>query len=471
MKKRWIWSIALALALLLVPAVLWGASRWAGPVPEAKDAATTASPAGLEETPAAQGTAAAAQGTAAAPHEPLLVLSTYYGAGVTVVDAGSGQVTQTLFNGLIDPSGTRLYVLDHPVAQTRIRAVELATGSVAGEIAVAGTYELPWVGMVPGGLSANGRWLALQAPADAWNGAGSPDPNATSRFVVVDASLAGPARPVELPGYFEFDALSDDGQALYLIEYVGDSLPFDHYRVRRYDLEGGRLDPAVVADKRTGEQGMTGTRLAAVPSHDGRWLYSLYSLPDGGGYFVHALDLIAGQAVCIDLDDPAMAHWQNDGLWGLALSPAGDSLYLSNGAAQVVAEIDTAQFAVRRTVNLATQGAGAGGLWADLVRHLLPVAQAKMGPVNPVLVSANGRTLLVLAEKGILAIDTADLSLRARYLPERKLSSLVFSPDRRSVYALDPDAAQLLRLDPDTGQVLSTLDGTADWWAVLAVIP
>ena len=88
---------------------------------------------------------------------------------------------------------------------------------------------------------------------------------------------------------------------------------------------------------------MRGYPLTRAASPDGRWAYTLY---DGGGKhpFVHALDMLEGQAVCIDL--PHFAH-QGANNGQLRTSSDGGLLTLVRRR-EPVAVIDTETFGVTK---------------------------------------------------------------------------------------------------------------------------
>ncbi|HSJ54975.1 MAG TPA: hypothetical protein VLC52_14640 [Anaerolineae bacterium] len=456
-RKRWLWVGVIALAVLLVPALLWSGRRPPAPAVEQEGAPPALAAEGNDLQPVDEGQEA-----------PLLVVAEM-DAVVTVVDGTTGAVKQALGQAVLAPDASLLYNVEQEAGQTRVQAVEPGTGRIAGEIAFEGSYNLPWVGSLPAGLSPGGRWLVLQRLLWLENGARE----AGSRFAVVDLSFDAAPRFVELDGQFEFDAVSDDGTRLYLTEYVVSeyvrSEPlFERNAIRLYDLARGRLEQAVVVTKRSEEEEMSGYRRAAVASPDGTWLYSLYVDDAHSSPFVHVLNLDEGYAVCIDLPGVPAHRALDPMLWGLALSPGGETLYAANASAGMVFEIDTAGLVVRRSVDLESAGAGDTAL-ERLARYLAPVARAKVGVVNPVLLSPNGDTLYALATNGLLALDTADLAVRGEYLTDRKLNSLAVSRDGAALYAVTLEPSRILRVAPETGEIVATLEKQAFWAGILAV--
>ncbi len=476
-RQRWLWVGLIALAVLLVPAVLWTERQ-----PPAPDPGQASAP----PMPAADGSDLQPDddGPEAKLAESQLYMLAGHTAAVAVVDGNSGDVMQTLERAILAPDASRLYEVRQTAGQTVVRAVETKTGRTAGEIGLAGEYDLPWIGFLPAGLSPSGRWLVLQRLS--WweeDNQGVWNDSASSHFAVVDLSFDAPARMVDLEGYLEFDALSDDGTRLYLTEYlredVGTEPVFERYRVRLYDLASGRLDPAIIADKSNAEELMAGYRQSAAASPDGRWLYSLYLDPRSGSPFVHALNLAEGFAACIDLPGAAARREVEPMLWGLAVAPGGETLYVINGAGGLAFEIDTAGLVVRRSVELEAPQAGdrAPGrlgrlltlLQAQVATHVAPAAHAKVGVVNPVVLSPDGDTLYALAATGLLAVDTGALNVRGQYLTDHKLNSLAMSGDGAALYAVSLEPGRIMRLAPETGEILATVESKDYWPGILAV--
>lgn len=186
---------------------------------------------------------------------------------IEVADPADG-ATGTVVNGY------------HPVTHGLVRTVRLA-----------GHFEQPRV--VPSapveGASNDGRIVVLQQVAD----------GTRSRFAVLDGALSEPARIVELPAGFSYDALSPDGSDLYLIEHLG-AAPSERYQVRVYALDAGRLEDWVIADKNRIGAWMAGHPTSRWTSTDGAVVATLYER-DGGAPFVHVLYAAQGYAICVDL--------------------------------------------------------------------------------------------------------------------------------------------------------------------------
>jgi hypothetical protein len=188
-----------------------------------------------------------------------------------------------------------------------------------------------------GGLSADNRVLVLGRDDVAHpNGALS----RKSSFAVLGTRPLRVRTIVDVRGDFGFDALSPNGDTLFLIEHVSQENLF-RYRVRAYDLDTRKLVSRVIADKRQRDWLMEGYPVARAGTENGRWVYTLYS--SGNNYpFVHALDTIHRTAVCI----------------GIPWNWAGDQQAINNATLRVqggklaigsVFLLDRTTFKVRKT--------------------------------------------------------------------------------------------------------------------------
>mgnify|MGYP001791722642 CR=1 FL=1 len=264
-----------------------------------------------------------------------------------------------------------------------------------------------------------GGWLVLQA----FDGAADATPTA-SHLLLVDTSNHISAKQFDLKGYFQFDAVSNDGQRIYLIEYLSSSI----YQVRDLNTVSGQLDPTVIVDKTDGGAAMTGLRLSGVASRDGQWLYSVY-IREHQGAFIHALNLGGNIAICIDLPGAGYASSEGGFHWSLALTPDGSHLYAANGATGVVADLDVRDGAptLTRTSHYTTPSPSAS---------LLQGVEAKGFGANGAAVTADGKTLVALGGHGVTWIDTASLQATDRQLIDWTVWSIALSPNGDNLYAV-----------------------------------
>lgn len=256
------------------------------------------------------------------------------------------------------------------VAQPSAEGVLLARVDTTGSGAITahsnyGSFTIPTVALdkSTSGLSADGDTLVLAEPL---NGLGQ----ATSRFDVLRAKSLRVRDSVSLPGAYSFDAISPDGNLIYLIQYTSPENP-SHYLVRAYDVRAGRMLHKPVIDPSEAGQPMTGRPVTRVMSPTGQWAYTLYQGSDEGP-FVHALDTSGRRAVCVDLDGLNLP--KNLSGSHLLMSGSGDELTITRHGNEL-GSIDTQTFAVSAP---STGGDGHGIPWV-LIGVLALAAAAVVG--------------------------------------------------------------------------------------------
>jgi hypothetical protein len=268
----------------------------------------------------------------------------------------------------------------------------------------------------------------------------------TSHFLVIDTSYKTAAKRIDMNGYFQFDAVSNDGQRIYLVEH----LPSKGYYVRDFNVGSGKLDPHIIVDKTDGAAAMSGLRLSGVPSRDGQWLYSVY-IREHQGAFIHALNLEGNIAICIDLPGSGYASSGDGFHWSLAMSPDGSHLYAANGAMDLVADIDTRNGFpdLTRTVKTGSTTQSAG---------LVQGVEAKGFGSTGVVVSPSGKTLVTLGVQGVMWIDTATLQATDRQLNDWTVWSLALSPNGDNLYAVS-DGGMIAEVSMTGTHAVSTFSG------------
>jgi hypothetical protein len=278
-------------------------------------------------------------------------------------------------SGVLAPAGDSRFISVTLGDRTAVLAQRPGTGAVTSRANLRGSFTIPMVAYdsTAGGISGDGRTLVLINPRKSF-------PRSRTTFAVLTAKpRLRLRRIVRLPGDFSFDALSPDGHALFLINYLSRTDP-TQYRVRVYDLARNRLDPKPIVDPREAPGAMNGFPVTRVSSPDGRWAYTLY---DGAGKhpFIHALDTRDRRAACIDLDGPSFANNFAYDL-RLALAAGGRRLDVRRKSAPL-ASVDTATFRVGPPVaGLRRPGAAAPRvdpagfdlLWPALAAALLAAA-------------------------------------------------------------------------------------------------
>jgi DNA-binding beta-propeller fold protein YncE len=363
-------------------------------------------------------------------------VSTHSSQVVSVIDSRSHTADRRLPMGVPTSDWKHLY----SIVSTSLVDTDPRTGATIGTMPLGGAYRLPaaTANGVPGGLSPNGLWLVVES-----------FDSSQSHMLIVNTTTSTVRRKIDLDGYFQFDAISNDGDRLYLIQHLNGR----EYYVRLYDVVGGRLDENIVVDKSDGNQAMVGTRLSGIATPDGHMLFSMY-VREHESPFIHALSLDGAFAFCLDLPGSGYADSAAEMRWSLAITGDGSRIYAANPATGVVAVISTGANSVPSVLRT-----------ARFERAISP--NAKVSGANAAVVSRDGKTLVVGGASGLTWIDTSSLQVRAHALTGWHVSSVGLSPNGQNLYAVGDDgriaeismadAAVTSRFDPSAGEPLALM--------------
>jgi hypothetical protein len=208
--------------------------------------------------------------------------------------------------GVLAPDGKTRYVAVVARDGTVIERVRVVGGSVLSWMSLSGYWGIP----APTGSAGGGEGLTRDGKKLIIATVGSE----STQFAVLGARFLRVLDRFTLNGNFAYDALSQDGSTLYLIQHT-DVSNINRYVVRAYDLKTHRLLAGRITDKSQRGWVMEGTALTRATGADGRWVYTLYQRP--GGYpFIHALDTVTGVAHCTGLP------WRRNqvALWNIRLT-------------------------------------------------------------------------------------------------------------------------------------------------------
>jgi len=349
---------------------------------------------------------------------------------VSVIDTRSHASERSLPLGV--PSGDWKHL--YSIVGGSLVDTDPQTGTTLNTMQLTGVFQLPpaTITGVPGGTSPDGRWLVVES----YEGSPNSVPTATHMLLINTATSKVTDR-VNLVGYFHFDAVSNDGLRLYLIQYLNGK----EYYVRLYNINGNTLDDNIVVDKSDGNQAMTGLRLSGVPSPDGHMLFSMY-VRENDNPFIHALSLDGPFAFCLDLPGGGYSDGKADMQWSLAMNRDGSRLYAVNGATGIVAEVDTSNQFSPQIVRTAKIGTG---------------SSASIGATTAVI-SPDGKTLVTAGSSGIVWLDTASLKVRMQALGEWHIWSLGLSPDGSMLYAVS-DKGSIAEVSMASGGVANRFEG------------
>jgi hypothetical protein len=243
-------------------------------------------------------------------------------------------------DGVLGPGGTTRFGALATVDGTAVTKTQVRGGRVLRARLLQGNWGVPVVAGdgTAGGVSADGSTLVLVRQQTAV-------PSRRTTFAMLGANRLRVHRRIELRGKWNYDALSPDASTLYLIQTL--SRKTGRYAVRAYDLRAGRLLPDPVVDPSEPDEPMRGFAVTRITGPGGRWEYTLYA---GGEHpFIHALDTVRRQSLCLDLP-----HRVEQRLWRNRLAIRGSSVQVLRGG-RVIAS------APRRPEQAST---GGGPPWA-----------------------------------------------------------------------------------------------------------
>jgi hypothetical protein len=232
-------------------------------------------------------------------------------------------------------NGEVRYLALHASRTTEVQVVGREDGRMLRHMRIQGVWGIPLVAYdgTAEGLFPNGRTLLLAQSL--YNGQTL---RTTTKFTLVDTRRMKVTRRIQLKGAFTFDALSQDGRYVYLIEYMTPEDP-SQYRVRAYDLRGSGLLSRIVSDKRSWATDMRGLPIARTWKEG--WAYTLYGA--SARPFIHALDTNGITAVCINLP------WKSspERIWDYRLRVDGDGHLVVRGPnGRALAVIDRQTFRI-----------------------------------------------------------------------------------------------------------------------------
>ena len=281
--------------------------------------------------------------------------------------------------------------------RTFVAAARTSTGrtTVARINALTGKPQRAWSLRGPwqvGGVTADGRTFAL------------------ARHTRRSTFLRVGSRRRALRGWRDVEALSPDGRRLYLVHWGR-----NNYVLEQLDLASGRLGPTRLADP---DEKMIGLPSTAVATRDGKWLFTLYWKGEGEENFIHALDLQAGVAHCIDL--PLDGDYFPLSTSALSLSRDEKTLYMASPYLGRVATIDLDELEVTRVVRF----------------RGLPVSNMDMTVGPSAAVTPNGRMLAFSGGRSVWLFDTAYGIVKRPVRFESAVSGVGFRPDGRKLLVL-----------------------------------
>jgi DNA-binding beta-propeller fold protein YncE len=370
--------------------------------------------------------------------------------------ASSGEEIIKLPLGVPDATWGRLLTVTTKRPNSLIEDLVVQPGLGGPVRSVEGAWRLPTVGLdpTPAGVSADGSTVVLVE--DIPDGAPT---RTVSRFAIVERSLGSEPRIVELPGAFDFDALSPDGSILYVAEHVPGPLA-GRYQVRAVDTATGRMRDTVIVDKTNLDEVMAGWPLDQEMRPDGVVL-TLYRGAEHP--FIHALQSTEAWAVCIDLPSRGMDVAGASADWGVVSTADGRYNLAVNATLGIIVDVHPADLTIRRTVEF--EPSARRGIILAKFGHI------KAGSVGRRVVAApDGSAVFAAGARGIVRIAADDLTVTTRSLEGTAVDAVAITPDGTTVYALVHQGGRVAQIDAATGEVLGWAAGEG-YDRMLGVVP
>ena len=383
-------------------------------------------------------------------YTPAVQSSNSVGQHIIVFHPGSTNPAMTLPLGLTSMDHQRLIATQVQKNQTTISVVDTQDGTIIRSLVINGSYSTAEPGFDNAVLSFDGHWLALRQLSQS---------TSATTIALVDTQAGKLTKAIHLSGDFDLDAISPDGNALYLLQRLNNGT--GHYYVELYNVPENELYQSPIVDKsELNDPNMTGTAVARQVSSDGSTFYTLYIDTDHNIAFVHILPLDPGFpfARCINLPVGKSADLLH--YYTLTLSADGTKLYAANGALGVASEIDL-------------NNSGTSNIYSDQVvatQHFNPNVSSISSDDktralrNGAVLSPDQSTLYFVGVNGIWSVNTLDLSAKRgmfkNFLPGQSFTGIALSVDNRTLYAVNPTSGITL-LDAATGQSEQVLQGPA----------
>jgi len=383
--------------------------------------------------------------------------------GTRVILASTGEILYRLPDGVPNATWGQMLAASVKGTQTMVQDLVVQPGFGGTVEMIDGRWRLPRIGAdpTPVGMSADGR-TAVLVEDDTATGA----ERAISRFTVITVPFAAgwsvtAPRTIELPGVFEYDALSPDGSSLYVVEHLAGP-PAAHYQVRSVDVGTGRLRPEVVVDKTGDDEAMAGYPIAQLRRADGM-VFTLYR---GNEHpFIHALGSADNWALCIDLPtspvtpassgpDPSVLDW--------GMASLSDGSLLAVNATQGLAVRVRSDLTVDRVQRFEPVAAGAITL-AKFGHNQATSAGRRL------VIAPNGTAAYAAGTNGIVRLRPDDLSVLGHLLPGVAVTNLAVTPDRARLFALTADG-RILEVDLASGSIVRSVAG-GGFDRLFAVVP
>lgn len=341
----------------------------------------------------------------------------YTGQRIVEFHPGSTAQPVVLPAGLYSMDHKNIYTATPQNGQTTITVTNAQTGVTTRTFSIPGNYTTSGETYTSSVLSANGRWLALRQQGQS---------DAQSTIVLVDTQVGKLAKTIQLPGDYDLDAISPDGNKVFVLEQIDQA---GHYHVRLFEVNENQLVQGYITDKVAPRENMYGAALSRQMASDGSIAYTLYTNTEQNKAFVHILPLASDIYIarCIDLPvgkSPDLLRY-----YTLALSADGTTLYAANGALGVVTSISLNGDQVFEDNIIKTSHFNAGNVTTSDESTVL---------YNGAALSPDQNTLYFVGVHGIWAANTHDLKVKRNYATQQEFTGIALSNNGQTIYAVYP---------------------------------
>ena len=356
----------------------------------------------------------------------------------------NGQLVRSVPDGILLPDGTSVLTLATAGADsTLIAKIDRRTGATLSSRSIAGAWQR---GPFSSGTSPDGSRIVLFGSSYNFTDA-SGAWTARTMFGVI-AVATWHVDTVVLNGRYAFEAVSNDGRALYVEESVPPQLPTST-RLRVYDVPSAQFSD------------VTGDALPSLDAYRtpatglGAFSFRVFAAKDP---VLVRFDLGSRDARTLTIPMDRTAQGEQVVEWSLVATRDGRTLYAINPAVGTVTEIDPVALRVRRSASL--NASRSDDAIDALVAAMHPVAAAKMGFGTGAVLSPDESTLYALAETGVWSIATGSLSSHM-LTKDGAYESIKPSPDGNRLYVLGRENGVISALDARDGHVLGAMERIA----------
>lgn len=375
---------------------------------------------------------------------------------LSVRKVANGELVTSTPDGLLLPDGQTLLVVERGVTQTTIKKMTRLKGATIVSMQIPGSWELmrgyPWMT----GGSPDGSHVVLFGSA--YN---VTDQNGTwtakTTFAVVDLA-SWHVDTIDLPGHYQYEALSNDGKLVYVGEYT----PTDA-RTRVYDTTTREL------------RDVAGGALLSSTTYAGGLAFGMVSVreqvtvrPDVIQVTtvnkLARLDLGTGAVTLLPLPVGQSSSGEDSLAWSFLATRDARMLYAVNPLVGIISQIDLASFRVIRTAPLVETKS----LLDRAIAAVHPVALGKMEFLQGAAFSADESKIYALALEGLWSIDVASLQA-TRLAKGGAYQSLKVSPDGTRLYVIGRENGTVSAIDARSGAVIGAMKQLARPTDIVAV--